>query len=125
MYTILAVEDDAIVRTTLQRVLRSEGYDVALAPTAGAGLAECARLKPDAVVLDVHLPDGNGVDVCRAIKADPKLRHIPVLILTGDAVSLEDRTSGLDAGADDYILKPFEAQELLLRLKRLLTPARS
>lgn len=122
MYTILAIEDDPIVRTTLTRVLRSAGFDVTAAYDAKGGLSECARLKPDAVILDVHLPDGNGVDVCGRIKGDPVLRHIPVLMLTGDAVSLDDQQAGLEAGADDYLLKPFDAQELVLRLKRLVLP---
>ena len=124
MFTVLAIEDDPIVRTTLVRILRAAGFDVTTASDAASGRRECGRLKPDAVVLDVHLPDGNGVDVCRGLKADPKLRQTPVLMLTGDATSLDDQQAGLDAGSDDYLLKPFDAQELVLRLKRLLGPVR-
>ena len=114
------MEDDAIVRSMLEKILRSEGFDASFAVNAKSGLQECARLKPNAVLLDVNLPDGNGIDVCRQMKLDARLCDIPVMILTGEAVSIEDRAIGLEAGADDYLLKPFDAQELVLRLKRLL-----
>ncbi len=125
MFSILAIEDDPIVRATLLRILRAAGYEVNVAYNATEGRKACSRLKPDAVILDIHLPDGNGVEVCRDLKADPRLRQTPVLMLTGDAVSLDDQQAGLEAGADDYLLKPFDAQELVLRLKRLLAPLRT
>jgi len=123
MYSILVIDDEDSIRSALRRVLTSEGYAV----TAGANLTEgfdlCVRNKPDLVILDVNLPDGNGMDLCLKIKADQKLRHIPVFMLTGESVQVENRVKGLDAGADDYILKPFNPAELIFRVKRILKAA--
>ena len=120
MYEILAIEDDSIVRAVLKRILPSEGYTLTMAETAVAGLQACFENKPDLILMDVHLPDGNGIELCAKIKADPRVRHIPVFIITGEAISVEHRMDGFDSGADDYILKPFAPEELLLRIKRFL-----
>lgn len=120
MFRILAIEDDHIVRRSLSRTLAPEGYEVILAVNATSGLENVSRNKPDLILLDVNLPDGNGIDLCRKIKEDDKLRHVPILILTGESVSVENRVNGLEAGAEDYIIKPFSPKELLLRIKSIL-----
>ncbi|MEK7858733.1 MAG: response regulator [Elusimicrobiota bacterium] len=120
MYRIVAVEDDPIVRRLFSRTLTSESYECIMAVNAASGLQTCLEQKPDLILLDVHLPDGNGIEVCRQFKDDMRLRHIPILIITGDAVSVEERMEGLESGADDYILKPFNPKELLARIKGIL-----
>lgn len=120
MYRILAIEDDPIIRRLLQQSMTSEGYECVTASTIAEGLTACERSKPDLVLLDVNLPDGNGIAACRTIKSDAKLRHIPVLLLTGEAADVEHRVDGLEAGAEDYILKPFMPRELASRVKGIL-----
>lgn len=120
MYRILAIDDDAIIRRLLQQSMISEGYEFVMASTVAEGLAACERTKPDLILLDVNLPDGDGISTCKKIKADPKLRHIPVLILTGEASDVDHRVDGLQAGAEDYVLKPFLPRELVSRVKGIL-----
>ena len=123
---ILVVDDEPAVRTSLERALRIEGYDVELAADGREALARLPSVAPDAVVLDVLMPFVDGLGVCRRLRADGN--RVPVLMLTArDAVP--DRVAGLDAGADDYLVKPFVLEELLARLRALLrrteSPARS
>lgn len=114
---ILVVDDDAPIRRMLERTLEAEGYMVRAAPDGGAALAEVARSVPDAIVLDLAMPGVDGLGVCRRLRA--KGLALPILLLTArDAV--EDRVTGLDAGADDYLVKPFAPEELLARLRALL-----
>jgi two-component system response regulator MprA len=116
---ILIVEDDAAVRDSIRRALRLEGYEVAVAEDGAAALEQLAAhtAEPDAIVLDVMMPRLDGLATCRRLRADGN--HTPVLMLTArDAVS--DRVAGLDAGADDYLVKPFALEELLARLRALL-----
>ncbi|HNW44550.1 MAG TPA: response regulator [Elusimicrobiales bacterium] len=120
MYSILVIDDEESIRAALSRVLNPEGYTVSTAVNLAEGFDSCARNKPDLVILDVNLPDGYGIDLCRKIKSDPKLRHIPVFMLTGESIEVENRLAGLEAGADDYILKPFNPGELIFRIKRIL-----
>lgn len=114
---ILVVEDDRAVRDALSRALRLEGYLVDLMPTGGDALAFLAERSPDAIILDVGLPGLDGLETCRLIRA--KGDQVPILMLTARA-SLSDRVAGLDAGADDYLVKPFELQELFARLRAML-----
>ena len=120
MYRILLIEDDPILRKLVQRSLSGEGYECMVAASARDGMRSCLRDKPDLVVLDVHLPDDNGIEVCRKIKADEAIRHIPVLIMTGEASAVEFRVEGIEAGAEDYILKPFELPEFISRVRGIL-----
>ena len=114
---ILVVDDDPAVSGALQRALRLDGYDVTLAADGPKALEEVAIRPPDAMILDIGLPTIDGLDVCRRMRAAGD--DTPVLMLTArDAV--EDRVSGLDAGADDYLVKPFALAELLARLRALL-----
>ena len=114
---ILVVDDEAAVRDSLSRSLRFEGYDVAVAEDGGLAMVLIRDREPDAVVLDVMMPKVDGLEVCRALRADGLF--LPILMLTARD-SVGDRVAGLDAGADDYLVKPFALQELLARLRALL-----
>src|SRR5581483_2157968 len=113
---VLVVEDDAEIGGALRRSLRLEGYDVRIAEDGVQALEEWATFEPDAVVLDLGLPRLDGVDVCKRLRKDS---DVPILMLTARD-GLDDRVEGLDSGADDYLVKPFERQELLARLRALL-----
>jgi two-component system, OmpR family, response regulator MprA len=113
---VLVVEDDTDIAGVLRRSLDKEGYDVRVALDGEAAIDEAGVFEPDAVVLDLGLPRLDGVEVCRRLRDDG---DVPILILTArDA--LEARVEGLDSGADDYLVKPFERDELLARLRALL-----
>ncbi len=113
----MVVDDEPAVRTALERALRLEGYDVELAADGSEALRRLALSAPDAIVLDVLMPEVDGLEVCRRLRAADD--RTPVLMLTArDAV--EDRVAGLDAGADDYLVKPFALEELFARLRALL-----
>jgi two-component system, OmpR family, response regulator MprA len=114
---VLLVDDDASIRRMLERTLAAEGYDVAAVSDGGAAMAAVERSVPDAIVLDVAMPGLDGLSVTRRLRG--KGLAVPILLLTArDA--LEERVAGLDAGADDYLVKPFEARELAARLRALL-----
>ena len=117
MIAILVVDDDAPIRRMLERTLTAEGYAVESAADGGGALAAVERAVPDLVVLDVAMPGVDGLSVCRRLRRAGL--SLPVLLLTArDAVS--DRVAGLDAGADDYLVKPFAPEELLARVRALL-----
>ena len=114
---VLVVEDDEEIAQVLQRSLRLEGYEVKLAADGVRGLDEAHAFLPDIIVLDLGLPRLDGIDVAKRLRDDGD--DTPILMLTArDA--LESRVAGLDVGADDYLVKPFERQELLARLRALL-----
>jgi two-component system, OmpR family, response regulator MprA len=117
---LLVVDDDRALRDVLRRVLTLAGYDVRLAESGAGALAEVAAAGPDAVVLDVGLPDIDGLEVCRLLRREGN--RVPVLMLTARA-AVSDRIDGLDAGADDYLVKPFDVDELKARLRALLRRA--
>jgi two-component system response regulator MprA len=113
---VLVVEDDEDIAQALQRSLRLEGYEVRLAGDGEAALQTAITFQPDLVVLDLGLPKLDGIEVARRLRARD---DVPILVLTArDAV--DARVEGLDSGADDYLVKPFERQELLARLRALL-----
>jgi DNA-binding response OmpR family regulator len=113
---VLVVEDDDEIAQTLQRSLRMEGYEVRIASDGVSALDDAHAFLPDLVVLDLGLPRLDGIDVAKTLREND---DVPILMLTArDA--LEARVEGLDAGADDYLVKPFERQELLARLRALL-----
>jgi two-component system response regulator MprA len=115
--TVMVVDDEPAVRAALERALRIERYDVRVAGDGTEALALLADRSPDAIVLDVAMPDVDGLEVCRRLRAAGD--RTPVLMLTArDAV--DDRVAGLDAGADDYLVKPFALRELLARVRALL-----
>ena len=110
------VEDDADIATALRRSLGVEGYDVRLSGDGVDALEQSRDFEPDAVVLDLGLPQLDGVEVCRRLRDSG---DVPILMLTARD-GLDARVEGLDSGADDYLVKPFERQELLARLRALL-----
>ena len=111
------VDDDRAVRDALRRALTLGGYEVQVADGGETGLAQVAAGQPDAMVLDVMMPDLSGIEVCRHLRRTGD--RIPILMLTArDAIS--DRVEGLDAGADDYLVKPFDLDELKARVRALL-----
>jgi two-component system response regulator MprA len=114
---ILVVDDDAAVRDSLARTLRFEGHEVATAGDGRQALDAVRAQEPDAMILDVSMPGLDGLQACRQLRADGVL--LPVLMLTARD-SVGDRVAGLDAGADDYLVKPFALQELQARLRALL-----
>jgi two-component system response regulator MprA len=114
---VLVVDDDRAVRDSLRRSLEFNGYDVSLASDGAEGLVAIGSQHPDVVVIDVMMPRLDGIETTRALRAAGN--DVPVLVLTArDAVG--DRVEGLDAGADDYLTKPFALEELLARLRALL-----
>ena len=113
---VLVVEDDTDIAGVLRRSLDKEGYEVRIAADGETALDQADDFEPDAVVLDLGLPKLDGVEVCRRLRQDG---DVPILILTArDA--LDARVEGLDSGADDYLVKPFEREELLARMRALL-----
>jgi len=115
---ILVVDDERAVRDSLRRALELEGYEIELAADGNEALARLESAdEPDAVILDVLMPGIDGLEVCRRVRSAGK--KLPVLMLTA-RTEVEDRVAGLDAGADDYVVKPFALEELLARLRALL-----
>jgi two-component system, OmpR family, response regulator MprA len=117
---LLVVDDDRGLRDVLRRALTLSGYEIRLAESGSEALSEVASGVPDAIVLDIGLPDIDGLEVCRLLRREGN--RVPILMLTArDAVS--DRIDGLDAGADDYLVKPFDIDELKARIRALLRRA--
>lgn len=121
---ILVVDDDEAIRTQLGWQLEAEGYTVTLATDGSQALKELAAQAPDLVVLDLSMPGVTGLDVLRQLRAHSTLRGLPVIILSGRSTE-SDRIAGLDAGADDYLIKPFSPGELAARVRSLLRRATS
>jgi DNA-binding response OmpR family regulator len=113
---VLVIEDDTEITDALRRSLRHEGYEVRTAGDGVEALDAAAAFIPDLVVLDLGLPRLDGIEVCRQLRADG---DVPILILTA-RTETDDRVTGLDSGADDYLVKPFERQEFLARIRALL-----
>jgi two-component system response regulator MprA len=114
---ILVVDDDPKIASFLRRGLALEGYEVAVAHSGAEALRQVAEAVPDLIILDIMMPGVDGLEVCRRVRAAGE--DVPILMLTArDAVS--DRVKGLDAGADDYLVKPFALEELLARIRALL-----
>ena len=113
---ILVVEDDAAIADVLRRMLRQEGHEVRSAEDGVEALELAESFIPDLVILDLGLPKLDGVEVCRRLRAES---DAPILILTA-RTDTDDRVEGLDSGADDYLVKPFERKELLARMRALL-----
>src|SRR3954451_9138142 len=117
MPALLLVDDDPPIRRMLERTFAAEGYEIVAAGDGGTALAAVERSLPDAIVLDVSMPGLDGLAVTRRLRA--KGLRVPILLLTArDAV--HERVAGLDAGADDYLVKPFDTDELSARVRALL-----
>ncbi len=119
---IFLIDDDLRLSAMVGDYLKSHGYQVSSAPTLAAGRDWLARQDCDALVLDLMLPDGDGLDLCKDLRASSKTRHLPLLMLSARGEPT-DRIVGLEVGADDYLPKPFEPRELLARLRALLRRA--
>ncbi|WP_307817766.1 response regulator transcription factor [Nocardia acididurans] len=117
---MLVVEDDPNVRSTLDQLLRFEGYRVVLAENGVAALAVIEQQQPDAALVDVMMPELDGLSLCRMLRR--RGNRLPILVLTARH-QVGDRVAGLDAGADDYLCKPFDIEELLARVRALLRRA--
>ncbi|MFF7606227.1 response regulator [Streptomyces parvulus] len=115
--TVLLAEDDRAIRHALERALTLEGYRVTAVADGAEALAEAHRGRPDVLVLDVMMPGVDGLQVCRELRAEGDAT--PILMLTA-LVETADRIAGLDAGADDYVVKPFDVEEVFARLRALL-----
>ena len=119
MATILVIDDDELVSRTLQRTLKIYGHQVMVANSGTEGLQLARRHRPELFILDIMMPGADGYQVCRQIRGDPLLQALPVLFLTAK-VKDEDKIEGFRAGADDYLSKPFNMEELQLRVKAIL-----
>ena len=116
---LLLVDDDTRLATMVGDYLGAAGFETEHAGSLAAGRERLAASSYDALVLDLMLPDGDGLDLCRELRANPRTRHLPLLMLTARGEPL-DRIVGLELGADDYIVKPYELRELLARVRSVL-----
>jgi two-component system phosphate regulon response regulator PhoB len=116
MKKIVLIEDDADLYSLIQYNLEKEGFAMVGSQTGKGAIELCRRERPDLVILDIMLPDSDGLDICKGIRSHPELQHLPVIFLTARA-SETDRIVGLELGANDYIVKPFFVRELIARIK--------
>jgi cyclic di-GMP phosphodiesterase len=116
---ILIVDDESAARSALSTLLRREGFEVVDASDGATALAKCITFRSDLILLDIMMPGMNGFEVCRRVKATPETKLTPVILITG-LFSTEDRIRGINAGADDFLSKPFDFNELLARARSLL-----
>lgn len=124
MARILVIEDEPDIRQVLDYNLRSAGHEVITVDGGREGLSVAREQRPDLVLLDLMLPDVSGTEVCRAIKDDPSMRSMPVVMLTARGEEI-DRVVGFELGADDYVTKPFSVRELVLRIRAVLKRSES
>ncbi|MGC4072417.1 MAG: response regulator transcription factor [Nibricoccus sp.] len=116
---ILIVDDEADVTELVSYHLKAKGYQLEAVNNPNNSLGVARSFQPDLVILDVMMPDLNGIQICRLLRADPQLKNVPVIFLTAKAEEA-DRIQGLETGADDYISKPFSTKELVLRAQSIL-----
>jgi len=121
MKKIMLIEDDSDLYALLKYNLEKEGFVMVGTQTGKGAIDLCRRERPDLILLDIMLPDSDGLDICKGIRAHPELAHIPVIFLTARA-SEADRIVGLELGANDYIVKPFFIRELIARIKIQFRP---
>ncbi len=122
MPAILIVDDERDLLSVLDFNLRQAGFETLLAASGAEAQAHLRRRVPDLVLLDLMLPDVSGTDVCRAIKSEPRTKHVPVMMLTAKGEEV-DKVVGFELGADDYVTKPFSVRELVLRVRAVLRRA--
>ena len=116
MKKILLIEDDSDLFSLLQYNLEKEGYFMTGQQTGKGAIELCRQVRPDLILLDIMLPDSDGLDICKGIRKDPDLAAVPIIFLTARA-SETDRIVGLEIGANDYVVKPFFVRELIARIK--------
>lgn len=119
MARILVVDDDVYVADTMQRGLQKRGYETVTAYNGIEALGLVQDQHPDLIILDISMPRMNGIEVCHRLRADEKTKSIPIIFLTARSM-IEDKIEGFEAGADDYLTKPFDIQELELRIRAIL-----
>jgi DNA-binding response OmpR family regulator len=120
---ILSIDDDAAIRQFLSAVLKADGYEVLLAPDGAAGVTAAKAELPDVILLDLIMPYASGFEVLRHLRDDPATRDIPVLVLSTQGGE-DDIVHALDQGAEDFLIKPFYARELLARVRKVLARPR-
>lgn len=120
--TVLVIDDQRDLAELVERALMQEGFDVIIATDGASGLSIAKEHHPDLVILDLTMPGMDGLEVCKRLRADPRRGRVPILVLSARA-SEADRVMGLETGADDYVIKPFGAKELVARVKALLRRA--
>src|SRR5881227_2454519 len=116
MKKLVLIEDDTDLNALLKYNLEKEGFILVGSQTGKGAIELCRRERPDLILLDIMLPDSDGLDICKGIRSHPELAHIPIIFLTARA-SETDRIVGLELGANDYIVKPFFIRELIARIK--------
>ncbi|MDA8132958.1 MAG: response regulator transcription factor [Elusimicrobia bacterium] len=116
---ILIIDDDAHLRESLAEVLDLEGFSTLEAGNAKSGIASAKKNKPEVVIMDIQLPDSSGFQICQELRKFSK--DFILIMMTGRFLSAEEKTQGLSLGADEYITKPFDIQELSIRIRQLLT----
>jgi len=117
---ILVIDDDPRILSSIKEILTEEGFFVITAASSDEALYKTKRSTPDLIILDIMLPEMSGWDVCRVLKGDERTQSVPVLMISGTSVKSKDRETGLNLGADDYIIKPFHANELVARIRAIL-----
>ena len=117
---ILVVEDDFSLRAMLSRFLESLRYEVFTAEDGSIGLEKATQLRPDLILTDLNLPFMSGLEMSAKIKSDPRLKDIPILMMTGDLTAMKDKLKGFGNGADDYIVKPVDIAVLAAKIKMIL-----
>lgn len=121
-HLIMVVEDEEAIGIMLKYNLEKEGFDVIIQPRGGKAIADVEKYHPSVVLLDWMLPEMSGVEICKLIRSKPDLKNIPIIMLTAKGEE-EDKIKGLNAGADDYVTKPFSIPELIARVKTQLRHA--
>ena len=116
---ILIIDDDAHLRESLAEVLALEGFETLEAGNAKGGIASAKKNKPEVVIMDIQLPDSSGFQICQELRKFSK--DFILIMMTGRFLSAEEKTQGLSLGADEYITKPFDIQELSIRIRQLLS----
>jgi DNA-binding response OmpR family regulator len=120
--TVLIIDDERDIAELTRVTLEAEGYDVLVASNGTSGLEIAGNHNPDAVIVDIRMPDIDGLEVCRRLRSEPRTAMLPVMMLTA-ACTESDRVVGLEIGADDYVTKPFSPRELSARVKALIRRA--
>ena len=119
MHRVLVVDDESDVTELLQYRLEQEGYRVATLNDPLGFVVKVREFEPDLMLLDIMMPELSGIQLCRIVRADPSMKDIPVIFLSARG-EVEDRIKGLEAGAEDYVSKPFNINELMLRISKML-----
>ncbi len=119
MRRILVIDDSEVINTLIRDYLQNHGYDVVTAESADAGYKVLKSQPVDLILLDIQLPDMGGIELCRHLRSQPDTRKIPIIMITATAIQTDDKVQGFQAGADDYLNKPFELNELLERVRAI------